>query len=161
MCKFRVCLNCSSWIQLHHFIIGGNLRRAIRPILLVGQIFGVMPVIGITSHSANDLHFKWKSFRAIYSIIIALTLFCYTLNVALNIMSEQIDLFSFGMSFDSYFINIRMNKLTWCFLHFSHFGVLCFQYLCVCEFYHLSIEVAKVNAVLGNCGIEFTIFSHL
>ena len=61
----------------HHF--EGTFRRAIWPFLFIGQIYGVMPVIGVSSRSLSDLHFKWKSSRTIYAVIVAIILSSYSL----------------------------------------------------------------------------------
>ncbi|XP_063705920.1 gustatory receptor for sugar taste 64a-like [Culicoides brevitarsis] len=44
-----------------------SFHRAIYPTLLVAQIFGVFPVLGISASNCSHLRFQWFSFRAIYS----------------------------------------------------------------------------------------------
>lgn len=51
------------------FVYNGSFQEAIGSILALGQIFAVMPVVGITMNDASKLRFKWDSFRTIYSAI--------------------------------------------------------------------------------------------
>lgn len=41
----------------------------VAPILIVGQLFGNLPIIGITIKNCENLQFKWRSFRTIYAIV--------------------------------------------------------------------------------------------
>lgn len=50
------------------------------PVLLLGQFFGMLPVDGVLSESENDLKFRWKSPKTIYSMIF---LFCGTVESCL------------------------------------------------------------------------------
>lgn len=57
----------------------GAFRRAIWPFLVIGQFYGVMPMVGVSSRPLADLHFKWKTFGAIHAVINAFTLSGYSL----------------------------------------------------------------------------------
>lgn len=54
------------------FSFDGSFQEAIGSILSLAQCFGVMPVVGITSKSAAQLKYQWKSFRTIYSCLVIL-----------------------------------------------------------------------------------------
>lgn len=72
----------------------GNFREAIWPILLVGQVFGVMPMIGVRGRKISVLCFKWQSVRTIYSVFIAIVLVSYSILVTLNTFQNDIQLSS-------------------------------------------------------------------
>lgn len=55
---------------------------------MVGQLHGAMPVIGVSSRSSSDLHFKWKSFRTIYAVIVAFILSSYSLLLLWKIITN-------------------------------------------------------------------------
>lgn len=50
----------------------GTFRKAIWPLLIIGQFFGVMPLIGVAHQSLSHLNFKWNSVRTVYALVIAL-----------------------------------------------------------------------------------------
>lgn len=100
-----------SWFHKFFFLISGenassyfegNFRKAIWPILFVGQMFGVMPIIGIKSQSSNDLNFKWNSLRTFHSLFIVIAVSSYTLIAFWNFF-ENIGFSSIGsVSFASF-----------------------------------------------------------
>lgn len=49
----------------------GSFREAVGPFLVVGQFFGVMPVVGVKSHLIENVKFKWTTLRTAYSIAVA------------------------------------------------------------------------------------------
>lgn len=57
----------------------GIFRYAVSPLIMIGQLFGVMPVSGITSGPSSKIKFEWKSKRTIYSFIITVALSIHTL----------------------------------------------------------------------------------
>lgn len=81
----------------------GTFREAIWPILLLGQIFGVMPVSGIKSTSILGLKFKRASKRTIYGVIVVLTLVVHVVLMFWHALASQIGMYKFGL----YCINIR------------------------------------------------------
>lgn len=68
----------------------GTFRAAIWPILFIGQMYGAMPVIGISSQSLSDLHFKLKSFRTIFAVIVAIILSSYSLFSLWKIFTDAV-----------------------------------------------------------------------
>ncbi|XP_030372203.1 uncharacterized protein LOC115622410 [Scaptodrosophila lebanonensis] len=54
------------WDYIHN----GSFQEAIRPVLLIAQIFALMPVRGIASKCADDLRFSWWSWRTVYAMIV-------------------------------------------------------------------------------------------
>lgn len=44
-----------------------KLKKSIS-VLLVAQLFGLMPVIGILSSNANSIIFRWRSIRMLHTI---------------------------------------------------------------------------------------------
>ncbi|XP_044739849.1 gustatory receptor for sugar taste 64a-like [Chrysoperla carnea] len=55
-----------------------SFHRAICPVLIIGQIFGLLPVSGISSKNSKSLRFDWRTFKVLYVTII---------NVATTIMA--------------------------------------------------------------------------
>lgn len=41
------------------------------PVLLMAQLFAVMPLYGFTSAQASSLRFVWRSYRVVHSLVIA------------------------------------------------------------------------------------------
>lgn len=78
--------------KMHHF--NGSFREAAWPFLMVGQCFGIMPVIGIRSLSSADLKFSWTSLRTVYSVIIAFILTSYSLVLIVGSISATDKLLS-------------------------------------------------------------------
>ncbi|KAM7355990.1 gustatory receptor 64e isoform 2-T3 [Cochliomyia hominivorax] len=50
----------------------GSFQEAIRPVLILAQLFAVMPLAGITSSSSYDLKFSWRFLRTWYSLLVIL-----------------------------------------------------------------------------------------
>lgn len=120
------------FMKIFNFILGenfknyseGNFQKIIWPILLIGQIFGVMPVIGIKSPSSSGLHFKWSSWRTFYSVFVVIVLASYTIVIIWKLFGKHVDFSSFGLL--SGFIEIwcqnnRFIKLFSTFLAFLSF----------------------------------------
>lgn len=72
----------------------GSFSEAIWPFLVVGQLFGILPVIGVKDHQISKLEFKWFSFRTIYSLIIAVILLSYSLLLLFTVLITASDSFS-------------------------------------------------------------------
>lgn len=70
---------------------------AIWPFLIIGQLFGVLPTIGIKNRSLSALHFEWKSFRTFYSLIIATILSSYLILLVWKIFTIQIEFDLIGL----------------------------------------------------------------
>lgn len=47
----------------------GSFHEAISITLIMGQIFAIMPVIGVRGKTAYDLKFAWTAIRTIHGII--------------------------------------------------------------------------------------------
>lgn len=62
------------------FYSNGSFHEAVSSVLVLGQVFGLIPVIGIKAKYPynNKLYFTWKSKRAVYSICVFLSLLWYT-----------------------------------------------------------------------------------
>lgn len=51
----------------------GTFHNAIKPVLLIGQFFGVMPVENILTRDPSQLKFTWKSVRFMFALFITLS----------------------------------------------------------------------------------------
>lgn len=40
-------------------------------------MFGVMPVVGVSSRFVSELRFEWKSYRTIYAVMVAIIFAVY------------------------------------------------------------------------------------
>lgn len=81
-----------------HVYLDESFRKSIWPILIIAQLFGLMPVIGISRQSINDLKFNWKSKRTIYGFIVVMFSTCYSIFNAYQTLTEKMNFDSFGMS---------------------------------------------------------------
>lgn len=81
----------------------GAFREAIWPILVVAQLFGVMPVSGLKSPLISDLQFKWNSKRSIYTLIIASILSCYVLVLFWSTLTTGAGFSAIGLSITNNF----------------------------------------------------------
>ncbi|KAG5679798.1 hypothetical protein PVAND_009336 [Polypedilum vanderplanki] len=59
--------------------INESFHQAVGPALFFGQFFGMLPVDGILSRKEEDLKFRWRSPRTIYSVFF---LFCGSIETA-------------------------------------------------------------------------------
>lgn len=82
-------------IKVH---LDDNFRQSIWPILFIGQLFGLMPVIGISRQSIDDLKFSWKSRRTIYGYIVIMLSTCYFMFNAYQTLIGKIFFDSIGLS---------------------------------------------------------------
>lgn len=75
----------------------GSFRQAIWPFLVVGQLFAVMPIRGVTSHSLTDLKFSGKNIRTYYSCSVTVVLIAYSLILLYTLFTHPMDLELIGM----------------------------------------------------------------
>ncbi|KAH8302852.1 hypothetical protein KR044_011230, partial [Drosophila immigrans] len=54
------------------YVHSGSFQEAIKPVLIIAQIFALMPVRGVSSKYAEDLSFSWLSFRSCYSLVVSI-----------------------------------------------------------------------------------------
>lgn len=47
-----------------------NFHKSIAFVLILGQLFGMMPIQGVTGPSYRSLYFTWASFRVLYNILL-------------------------------------------------------------------------------------------
>ncbi|XP_033241085.1 gustatory receptor for sugar taste 64e isoform X3 [Drosophila pseudoobscura] len=69
----------------------GSFQEAIKPVLIIAQIFALMPVRGIGSKLAEDLTFAWSSARTYYAL---------AMMISFGITSGYIVAFMTNISFD-------------------------------------------------------------
>lgn len=82
-------------VENHDF--EGIFRNAISPLLTVGQLFGLMPLIGVSKAALSDLQFKWLTVRTVYSVFTVLVYLCHTVSILWRIVSDMIELDIFGL----------------------------------------------------------------
>lgn len=51
----------------------GSFHEAIKPVLVIGQFFGVMPVSNITAACPSSLKFSWKSLRVLFALMVTIS----------------------------------------------------------------------------------------
>lgn len=66
------------------------------PVLVIGQLFGVMPLNGIKSKDVADLSFSWRSYRLYYTVICALMMSIYSFYVAIWAFDGSLDFPRYG-----------------------------------------------------------------
>ena len=72
------------------FMYSGSFQEAISSVLVLAQLFGLMPVVGVKSSSAAQLRFKWNSFRTLYSFVVFLLLLAYAIMTVMVSFESQI-----------------------------------------------------------------------
>lgn len=98
---YEIYLNAVNWVdrvtdrdQTHR----GRFQEAIGNVLAFAQFFAMMPLVGVTKSSATELHFKWKSVRAIYAIIIFIFAAIYLSILFILTLSREMTFNSVGKS---------------------------------------------------------------
>lgn len=51
----------------------GSFHEAIKPVLVLGQFFGCLPVSNVTASTPYSLDFKWKSLRFFFSLFVTMS----------------------------------------------------------------------------------------
>lgn len=59
-----------------------SFHQSVGPMLVYGQLFGMLPVDGVLSKDESQVSFRWKSIKTIYSMMF---LFCGTVESCLGI----------------------------------------------------------------------------
>lgn len=93
------------------FILGqskcfeGSFREAIWPFLIIGQLFGVMPVVGVRSRPTDTFQFKWVTVRTIYSLSIAAVLALASLLLVWQAFIRKLEFRSIGLLLANKFLH--------------------------------------------------------
>lgn len=93
------------------YIYNGSFHEAISPVLVMAQLFGVMPVCGIRDADLNLMEFKWKCFRTIYSLAILLGLLIMTFVTIYWTFTHKIEFAKIGV-FNIWFADYETIFLT-------------------------------------------------
>ncbi|XP_031638768.1 gustatory receptor for sugar taste 64f-like [Contarinia nasturtii] len=83
-------IKCLQRATRKDFLFNGSFHEAIGSILVMAQCFGMMPVVGVKCSSASKLHFKWSSFRTIYSFVAFILTVIYAAMTFWVTFSEEI-----------------------------------------------------------------------
>jgi len=76
---------------LYLFKNNGKLSSHFSVVLIIAQIFALMPVRGITSDFAEDLSFSWMSFRTCYALIVSILFLITSGYMAAFVMQVNFD----------------------------------------------------------------------
>lgn len=68
-------------------------------VLILAQCFGQLPIQGITSPDVQALHFKWKSGRTIYSVLICIGATFVSMVQIIKLLTRGMNLFEISKSF--------------------------------------------------------------
>nr|WKF45126.1 gustatory receptor 18 [Podabrus annulatus] len=71
-----------------------SIHHSIKFTLILGQVFGLMPVNGITNSSEKAVKFQWKSWRVVYTAFIILSTLFPIYITFYRIIFREIDVFS-------------------------------------------------------------------
>lgn len=66
-------------------------HQDLKYILLTAQIFGVLPVEGVTDNDVTKLKFRWCTFRVFYSIFLTIPTFVLTALAFYRVSQEETD----------------------------------------------------------------------
>lgn len=69
-------------------------QEAIWPLLTFGQLFGILPVVGVKNRSSDHVRFEWRRIRNYYSLAIGATLIAYTLLSIWNALTTPMEFLS-------------------------------------------------------------------
>ncbi|XP_037048444.1 uncharacterized protein LOC119082852 [Bradysia coprophila] len=72
------------------YIYNGSFHEAVRPVLVMAEIFSVMPVMNVTAKSPTDLYYSWTSIRNFYSITVMLLTFAFTVPIVMVCLSQRL-----------------------------------------------------------------------
>lgn len=115
----------------------GSFHMAIWPFLVIGQMFGVMPIVGVKNRSFAALHFKWKTLRTFYSLTVALMLSSYSVFLLWKILTVSVEFELIGLfEFDSYisFVELKFNNWRLLFMKWIFSANLLYYSINTCEF---------------------------
>lgn len=102
-----ICAGKMKWLRRgtkRDFVCSGSFQEAIGWVLVMGQLCGLMPVVGVMASSASKLHFKWTSFRALYSFVVFLSVLMYQI---MSVMVACRGNFEFDLMRKSHYIIIN------------------------------------------------------
>lgn len=68
----------------------------------MAQCFSVMPVLNVKTKNAKDMYYSWKSIRNVYSIIVMLITFAFTILVTLWSFSGNLEFDNIGRIFNNF-----------------------------------------------------------
>lgn len=69
-------------------------QEAIWPMLIIGQFFGIMPVVGVKNRSSSHLRFEWARIRTFHSLAIGTALISYALLSTWKAFTTPFEFFS-------------------------------------------------------------------
>lgn len=87
---------------------GQSFHQAVVPILVTAQIFGLMPVTGISSSTPYGLWFKWRSIRTCFCFII---IFLQSCVLGLEILEKNRRGFNITSLSEIFFSTLRSNGI--------------------------------------------------
>lgn len=98
-----------------------SFHRAVYPILVIAQIFALIPVAGIGAPAPTSLNFKWCSIRVIYSLAFVFSAIAAVVIEFVRASSDALNAKSLGM-FDGYLLVLHFETffLLTCVLHCSN-----------------------------------------
>lgn len=74
----------------------GTFKRAIWPFLIIGQLFGVLPVAGVKTRPIPELEFKWTNLRTIYALSLTCVFISYTFLIIWETLIVKVEFTSIG-----------------------------------------------------------------
>lgn len=113
----------------------------------MAQCFSVMPVMNVTTKKTENLYYTWKSFRNVYSVIVMLITFAFTILVISWSLTGDIEFDNIGSSFN---LTISMTVSVSSF--FPYFSAMCILYIefCCSSIFRITCnQVAVVNATVA------------
>lgn len=66
-----------------------TFHRAIFPVLFVAQLFGLLPVQGVSSNNVASLKFQWISYRVFHSCLVVTVGSCFVLAEIINLVEKD------------------------------------------------------------------------
>lgn len=82
---------------------------AIKNVLVMAQIFGLLPVYGIKDQNIENIKFKWLSYKTIYSIVIFSLVLLNGILYLVEFTREDLNFAYLGMY---YYLSYKLNLYT-------------------------------------------------
>lgn len=70
-----------------------SLHSSIAFVLVLAECFGQLPIQGVTSPDVQSLHFTWKSWKTVYSLLICIGASFVSLMQIVTLLTKGMNLF--------------------------------------------------------------------
>lgn len=88
-----------------------SFHKSMAFVLILAQCFGQLPIQGITSPDVKALHFKWKSWRTLYSVLVCVgATFLFVMKI-ISLLARGMNLFEISKLLRKLLANVKRGLL--------------------------------------------------